>query len=125
MRSGASRNPLHADGRILYTRKRTWPQGIWASVAGFVEQGETAEQAAIREVHEEAGLEAMELEFFGTRHFRGQLLLCFRVRLFEGQPMPGSDVDFVELAEPNPERIPSGAPARWLLEQHLTNLGGL
>ncbi len=109
-----------ADGRILYTRKDAWPPGMWGLVAGLVERGEPAETAAVREVAEETGLLAADPEFAGTIPFREQLLICFRVRLGPGEPRRGSDADAVDLAPPQPDRMPPWAPARWLLEQYLS-----
>ena len=43
-------------GRILLCRRAIEPQfGFWTLPAGFMENGETTAQAAIRETHEEAG----------------------------------------------------------------------
>jgi len=46
------------DGMILYVRK---PKSRWALPGGKIETGETPEQAAIRELSEETGLEDLEL----------------------------------------------------------------
>jgi NADH pyrophosphatase NudC (nudix superfamily) len=58
------RNPVPAvgvvvelDGRVVLVRRRYEPRaGYWALPAGFMELGESAEEAAIRECHEETGL---------------------------------------------------------------------
>ncbi len=42
--------------RCLMGRQRAWPPGFWSCLAGFVEPGETFEQAAERELFEEAGI---------------------------------------------------------------------
>lgn len=105
------------DGNVLYTRRREWPPGVWGLVAGFVEEGERAEDAALREVREESGLEATDPVFVGTLPHSWRLLICFQVRLAAGNPRAGDDADAVDLAPPQPERIPPGAPARWLLER--------
>jgi len=44
------------EGRCLLGRQRNWPAGFVSCLAGFVEPGETVEQAAARELHEEAGI---------------------------------------------------------------------
>lgn len=46
------------DGKCLLGRQASWPAGFWSALAGFVEPGETLEQAAARELEEEAGIKA-------------------------------------------------------------------
>jgi NAD+ diphosphatase len=45
----------HAQG-ILLGRQKPWKPGMYSALAGFVEPGETIEDAARREVYEEAGI---------------------------------------------------------------------
>lgn len=47
--------PILGD-ECLLGRSAGWPPGFWSCLAGFVEPGETIEQAACREVFEEAGV---------------------------------------------------------------------
>lgn len=44
--------------KCLLGRQAMWPAGFYSCLAGFVEPGETVEQAAARELKEEAGIEA-------------------------------------------------------------------
>jgi NAD+ diphosphatase len=44
------------DDKCLMGRQKAWRPGFWSCLAGFVEPGETIEQAAAREVFEEAGV---------------------------------------------------------------------
>lgn len=44
------------DGKCLLGRQSSWPQGFYSCLAGFVEPGETPEQAGARELFEEAGI---------------------------------------------------------------------
>jgi 8-oxo-dGTP diphosphatase len=64
--NGAVRRPLVAvdgvlvrktKGIVLVKRKRPPYEGYWALPGGFVEYGETVEEAVVREVREETGLE--------------------------------------------------------------------
>lgn len=48
------------DGRVLYVRK---PKSRWALPGGKLEAGETPEQAAIRELCEETGLQDLKLVY--------------------------------------------------------------
>lgn len=48
---------VHWRGRVVFCRRARAPaKGLWALPAGFVEQGETLEQAVVREIEEETGL---------------------------------------------------------------------
>jgi NAD+ diphosphatase len=44
------------DDRALLGRQRSWPQGRWSTLAGFVEPGERLADAVRREVREESGV---------------------------------------------------------------------
>lgn len=44
------------DGKALIGRQKMWPPGFYSCLAGFCEPGETIEQAAAREILEEAGV---------------------------------------------------------------------
>ncbi len=46
------------DDKCLLGRQASWPAGMWSCLAGFVEPGESIEQAAARETYEEAGVRA-------------------------------------------------------------------
>ena len=49
---------LVTDGdRVLLGRQSTWPPGRYSALAGFVEPGESLEEAVAREVREEAGVQ--------------------------------------------------------------------
>ena len=49
----------HED-RALFGRKAEWPAHRYSTIAGFVEPGESVEQAVVREVAEETGVEVIE-----------------------------------------------------------------
>jgi NAD+ diphosphatase len=55
------------EGRALLGRQPVWPAGRWSTLAGFVEPGETIEQAVRREVMEEAGVRVGEVRYFGSQ----------------------------------------------------------
>jgi NAD+ diphosphatase len=55
------------DDRCLLARNRSWPPGRVSILAGFVEPGESLEQAVIREVREETGLRASEIRYLGSQ----------------------------------------------------------
>jgi 8-oxo-dGTP pyrophosphatase MutT (NUDIX family) len=60
------------DGRILLIKRQTVPfRGYWALPGGRVEARETVEQAVVREVKEETGLDVEIVEKIGEYRERG------------------------------------------------------
>lgn len=53
--------------RCVLARQPGWPQGMYAVVAGFVEPGESVEDAARREVKEELGLDIENVRYFRSQ----------------------------------------------------------
>ena len=49
--------------RMLLGRQSAWPEGMYSTLAGFMEPGETIEEAARREVFEEAGVRVGDIRF--------------------------------------------------------------
>lgn len=59
---------LVGDGdRCLLGRQASWPAGRFSTIAGFVEPGESLEDALRREVHEETNIEAGECRYLGSQ----------------------------------------------------------
>lgn len=56
-----------AEDRALLGRQPSWPQRRFSTLAGFVEPGESAEHAVVREVMEEAGVEVTDVRYFGSQ----------------------------------------------------------
>lgn len=106
------------DGQVIFARRRAWPAGAWALIAGFIEIGETAEAAAQRELAEEAHVIGRDPQVRRTLVRDDLLLVCVEVR-FEGRPRVGSDVDEVLLAVADPTLIPEGWEARTFVEDYL------
>lgn len=75
------------DGKILLAKHVQRNQNIYACIAGFMEAGETAEQAVAREVMEETGLRIRDIRYFGSQSwpFPAQLMLGFTARLDGGE----------------------------------------
>lgn len=71
----------------LLAHNARFADGLYSALAGFVEAGENAEQALIREIREETGIEACELEYIGSQPwpFPSQLMLGFIARYRSGE----------------------------------------
>lgn len=81
--------PIGADGRILLVRRAIEPRiGTWVFPGGYMDVGETAEEAATRETLEEARLEVTNLRLSGvyTRTEPGVVLIVYEAEaLGEGE----------------------------------------
>jgi NAD+ diphosphatase len=70
------------DDRALLARNAQWPERRVSILAGFVEPGESAEQAVAREVLEETGVNVGETSYVGSQPWPmpHSLMLGFRAR---------------------------------------------
>jgi NADH pyrophosphatase NudC (nudix superfamily) len=68
------------DDRCLLARNRRWPERRVSILAGFVEPGESAEQAVAREVQEETGIGVARVRYAGSQPWPmpQSLMLGFR-----------------------------------------------
>jgi NAD+ diphosphatase len=79
---------LVTDGeRALLGRQATWPQGRYSTIAGFVEPGESLEDAVAREVLEETGVPVASTRYDSSQPwpFPASVMIGFRA-----QARPGS-----------------------------------
>lgn len=78
------------DGRVLYVRK---PKSRWALPGGKIETGETPEQAAVRELSEETGLEDLELAYLAEYEKDNVMHYIFMVMLSpSAKPSPQNEI---------------------------------
>ena len=56
----------HGD-KLLLGRGLQFPEGLYSALAGFMEPGETIEEAAMRELWEETGIEAYDLRYVASQ----------------------------------------------------------
>ncbi|HEX9953601.1 MAG TPA: NAD(+) diphosphatase [Allosphingosinicella sp.] len=70
------------DGRILLGRQPQYPPRRYSALAGFVEPGESVEEAVARELKEEAGIEASDVRYVASQPwpFPGQLMIACTAR---------------------------------------------
>jgi NAD+ diphosphatase len=72
---------------ILLGRGPSFPPGIYSAIAGFVEPGESVEEAVRREVREEAGIEVDDVRYFASQPwpYPHSLMLGFQARYRSGE----------------------------------------
>ena len=86
------------EDRCLLARNAAWPGRRVSILAGFVDPGESAEQAVIREVAEETGITVTDVTYLASQPWPmpQSLMLGFRAQAPAGQEI---SVDHDELAE--------------------------
>ena len=84
--------------RALLGRQVTWPEHFFSTLAGFVESGESAEDAVRREVFEESGVRVDEIQYLGSQPwpFPASLMLGYHASAVPGAKVV---VDGREIAE--------------------------
>jgi len=96
--------------RLMVLVKRKNPPPGWALPGGFVDYGETVEQAAVREALEETGLKIDLVRQFHTysepgRDFRGHMVSVVFIARATGEPRGGDDAS--EARAFRPDQLPA------------------
>jgi ADP-ribose pyrophosphatase YjhB (NUDIX family) len=100
------------DGRVLLVKRRMDPaRGSWCFPGGFIEIGETPQEAAMRECQEESGFDVEItglVDVYYYEDYRGSgVLIMYKGRIVGGQAAPGDDAEIVGFFSPTelPENI--------------------
>jgi NAD+ diphosphatase len=78
---------IYKEEQVLMARNKNFPPQLWSLIAGFVEIGETLEQAVIREVKEEVNIEVENIEYWGSQAWpfpTGSLMVGFTAKYQSG-----------------------------------------
>jgi len=78
------------DGHALLAQGANFTNGMFSTLAGFVEPGETLEEAVAREIHEEVGIHVQDIAYFGSQPwpFPHSLMIGFTARYAAGEITP-------------------------------------
>jgi NAD+ diphosphatase len=100
------------DGRALLARGIAFPIPMYSCLAGFVEPGETMEQAVHREVHEEVGIEVEDVRYQASQPwpFPHSLMLGFTAR-YAGGELRLDEREIVDAGWYAPDELPMIPPA--------------
>jgi len=113
---------------MLLARNAAWPNGMYSTLAGFVEAGESIEQTVHREVFEEVGLRVKNLEYFGSQSwpFPNSLMLGFHAEYAGGEIVCQEDeIADAQWFKPDglPQIPPKTAISGWLIQEFLDRSG--
>jgi len=110
---------------LLLARGRRVTEPIYSCVAGFVDPGESLEEAVVREVREEVGIEIADVRYFGSQSwpFPHSLMIGFTAS-WAGGEITIEEEELVDAGWFPPEALPElPAPlsiARRLIDSALT-----
>jgi NAD+ diphosphatase len=84
-----------AGTKALLGRQQSWPAGRYSTLAGFVEPGETPEEAVVREVEEETGVRVETVKYFASQPwpFPASLMLGFHAAAAERAVQLSSELE--------------------------------
>lgn len=105
----------------LLARNAKFPEGFFSCLAGFIEAGESAEQAVHREVHEEVSVSLGELTYYGSQSwpFPHALMLGYHSE-YAGGAIQEDQVEIVEAGWFHYQNLPQvprpGSISRELIE---------
>jgi NAD+ diphosphatase len=118
---------VERDGRMLLARNKLFRGPFYSCLAGFVEPGESLEEAVAREVLEEVGVEIEAITYFASQPwpFPSQLMIGFNARYRSGE-IRVQDAEIVDAGWFGPEALPEMpgrfSLARRLIDAHLDRL---
>ncbi|WP_094229009.1 NAD(+) diphosphatase [Methanolobus psychrotolerans] len=97
---------IEKEDQILLARSPNFKPGLYSNIAGFVEPGESIEQAVVREVMEEVGISVKNIRYFGSQPwpYPDSLMIGFTAEFLAGE----IKVDGVEIEE-----------ARWFRKEEI------
>jgi NAD+ diphosphatase len=119
---------VHSDRKVLLARNHRFPTGLFSTLAGFVEPGESVEVTLSREVREEVGVEITDFRYCCSQPwpFPNSLMLGFQAR-YNGGDICLQEEEIAEAAWFDIEALPvmpgKHAISRWLIDDYLHQQG--
>lgn len=121
---------LVTDGeRILLARNANFPRGMFSTLAGFVEAGETLEMTIHREIKEEVGVAVKNFKYFSSQPwpFPHSLMVGFHAE-YAGGDLVFEDEEIVEAGWWHVDNLPMipppGSIARALIDAYVNEFRG-
>lgn len=90
---------IEYNGEVLLAHNKKWPRKFFGLITGFLEKKEIPEEAVIREVKEEVGLDGHVADFLGLHTFdmMNQLLIGYHVIVEPGEIQLNEELDDYKL----------------------------
>ncbi|GHS87156.1 hypothetical protein AGMMS49957_06530 [Synergistales bacterium] len=119
---------VERDGKLLLAHNTRMPTKRYSILAGFVEPGESLEQAIEREIMEEVGVEVEDIRYFGSQPwpFPCSLMLGFTARWKSGEIHPdGAELNDAGWYAPEdfPDIPPGMSISRKLIDDFAVRMG--
>jgi 8-oxo-dGTP diphosphatase len=109
VRVGSAALIENSEGKFLIGKRNIFPKGMWVFPGGGVNYGETSEQAVIREIKEETGLDIKPLELIKVEEMIvpenevHRIIFFYKAKVIGGKEKPSTDIE--ELKWLTPEEI--------------------
>jgi NAD+ diphosphatase len=113
---------VEKEGLLLMGHNVNFPEGQYSVLAGFVEPGETIEQAVVREIYEESKIRVKNIRYFASQPwpFPASMMFAFKADWESGEPEP----DGKELTDVRwfaADSLPSVLPPAFSISRRLIN----
>jgi NAD+ diphosphatase len=113
---------IERDREMLLARSPGFTPGVYSTIAGFVEPGESLEDTVHREIWEEVGVEVEDVRYFGSQPwpFPHSLMVGFVARWKSGDIR----IDEKEIEDARwftPEKLPPGLPSPMSIARRLVD----
>ena len=115
---------INSEGQWLVVKKRySGLKGIWSMPAGFVEVGETADEAVVREIKEETGIDCEVTGLIGFRtgvisnEISDNMAIFYCKPLKENQPFVIQESELYDACWAEVEELVSGGGASIMLQE--------
>lgn len=125
---------VHRDDECLLGRKAGWPEDRYATIAGFVEPGESLEDAVRREVKEETNVDIGDVKYMASQPwpFPSSLMVGFHALTASAGPIALNDKELADarwftrddIAAHRIRIPPAMSIAFYLIEQWFDEAGG-
>ncbi|MDR2601232.1 MAG: NAD(+) diphosphatase [Spirochaetaceae bacterium] len=112
----------NANGEILLSHNKEFPDGLYSLTAGFNEAGESLEDTVRREVYEEAGVFVKNIQYITSQSwpFPSSLMAGFKAE-YAGGKIVCDGIEITDAAFFKKENLPN-IPAAGSIARHIINL---